>query len=131
MASSNLLGTAAKAFAYLIGSLATVTGFIFAVLGILKDHLGVDTHAMLLRLGTTLGSDLVRFQVDFSDLVRALNVALGGGTKTLLLVGMLVALTFAMTAIFFVIRARRQALMYVRERYRSRADESEKPINFA
>jgi hypothetical protein len=49
---------------------AASAAFILCVLQILKDHMGVDTHALLSQLGRDIGTTLVAVQSAFGSFLQ-------------------------------------------------------------
>ena len=58
--------------------IASLTAFILAVLTIMKDHLGIDTHALLMHLGAGLASALA----DAETALHNIAVKLPGWLRT-------------------------------------------------
>lgn len=64
-----------RSFLIFIAALAT---FILVVLEILKNHVGIDTHAMLMQMGSDLGSAVVWAQAGFAAIVESVASLVAG-----------------------------------------------------
>ena len=92
---------------------AAIAGFTLAVLEILKNHLGMDTSAILLGFGSGVGTFLASFSAAFGELIG--QIAQIGGEAYIAAIALVLNMTVLALSLLAFLFTRQRMLLARRE----------------